>query len=554
MVLISGRLAAERVHRRRRVGRGGDEIRARERELDAAGITGAALRASYARCRALNARTAARTTWPRCCCRAARRPLRPRAVRIRPHVDDIVDDLVDDRSTTSADCPSSAGASDGPGRLWNGRDAARSGPPRGARHHRAVGTIPLSYFADFLDSMRMDLTVTEYATYDDLHSLHVGLGGGDRPADAADPRSGRRRSRGTSLEPRAIELGPRVPADQLHPRRRARTCAAGGSTCRRSRCDLFGVDRDRLAPRARGESTSRSATCSRGRSNAPAGSTGRRRPGIELVHPTSRDCLRTAFDALRGILDEIERADYDVFSGRVIGPVAPPTARCGPGPPSTPGGSGRGVGRPAGARASTEPHPRRQREQHQGEPEQQVLDRRVDDPPSDDRVGSYRTTGSPVSTPFTISWKTSTIAYVVQNAFRRSRFVRSTRPIDQRDRRDAEQGQARVGHGSGSARRRPASAGDVPRTASRVSTAQVGTTRKNSSSSSGRRPGRRAPISQRGRRTTGGADRVHVPTAEDDHRREQRPAAAAATARRPACRTASSSGRRREQAAASSAR
>jgi phytoene synthase len=41
------------------------------------------------------------------------------------------------------------------------------------------------------------------------------------------------------------------------------------------------------------------------------------RPGIELVHPTSRDCLRTAFTLYAEILDEIERADYDVFSRRV---------------------------------------------------------------------------------------------------------------------------------------------------------------------------------------------------------------------------------------------
>jgi phytoene synthase len=40
-------------------------------------------------------------------------------------------------------------------------------------------------------------------------------------------------------------------------------------------------------------------------------------PGIELVHPTSRDCLRTAHALYRGILDEIELADYDVFSRRV---------------------------------------------------------------------------------------------------------------------------------------------------------------------------------------------------------------------------------------------
>ncbi len=35
------------------------------------------------------------------------------------------------------------------------------------------------------------------------------------------------------------------------------------------------------------------------------------------MHPTSRDCLRTALTLYEGILDEIERSDYDVFSHRV---------------------------------------------------------------------------------------------------------------------------------------------------------------------------------------------------------------------------------------------
>jgi phytoene synthase len=45
-------------------------------------------------------------------------------------------------------------------------------------------------------------------------------------------------------------------------------------------------------------------------------------PGIELVHPTSRDCLRTAHLLYAGILEEIERVDYDVFSRRVSVPLA----------------------------------------------------------------------------------------------------------------------------------------------------------------------------------------------------------------------------------------
>jgi phytoene synthase len=39
-------------------------------------------------------------------------------------------------------------------------------------------------------------------------------------------------------------------------------------------------------------------------------------PGIELLAATSRDCVRTAFTLYGQLLDEIERADYDVLAGR----------------------------------------------------------------------------------------------------------------------------------------------------------------------------------------------------------------------------------------------
>jgi phytoene synthase len=39
--------------------------------------------------------------------------------------------------------------------------------------------------------------------------------------------------------------------------------------------------------------------------------------GIRLLHPTSRDCVRTALRLYAGILDEIERADYRVLDRRV---------------------------------------------------------------------------------------------------------------------------------------------------------------------------------------------------------------------------------------------
>jgi phytoene synthase len=40
-------------------------------------------------------------------------------------------------------------------------------------------------------------------------------------------------------------------------------------------------------------------------------------PGIELLAPSSRPCIRVAFDLYQGILDEVERAGYQVLDRRV---------------------------------------------------------------------------------------------------------------------------------------------------------------------------------------------------------------------------------------------
>jgi len=45
------------------------------------------------------------------------------------------------------------------------------------------------------------------------------------------------------------------------------------------------------------------------------------RPGIGLLHPASRDCVRTAFRLYGGILDEVERAGYQVLDRRITVPL-----------------------------------------------------------------------------------------------------------------------------------------------------------------------------------------------------------------------------------------
>jgi 15-cis-phytoene synthase len=173
--------------------------------------------------------------------------------------------------------------------------------------------LPTSYFADFLEAMRMDLTVTSYATYDDLTRYMWGsaavIGLQMLPilgrADAG--------TRWDVLETHAIDLGTAFQLtnflrDVAEDLRRGRVYLPEESLRR------FGVDRDRLA-RGRVDESIRNLLAweierARGLYASAA-------PGIELVDATSRDCLRTASRLYAEILDEIEQADYDVFSGRV---------------------------------------------------------------------------------------------------------------------------------------------------------------------------------------------------------------------------------------------
>jgi phytoene synthase len=43
-------------------------------------------------------------------------------------------------------------------------------------------------------------------------------------------------------------------------------------------------------------------------------------PGIAMLDPTSRDCVRAAFELYGGILDEIERNHHDVVNQRAVVP------------------------------------------------------------------------------------------------------------------------------------------------------------------------------------------------------------------------------------------
>jgi 15-cis-phytoene synthase len=274
-------------------------------ELAAAGITDPALRAGYRLCRATSARRGRTYYLATLLLPPAKRPYVHALYGFARHADDMVDGSRRGAERFQAWADDVLADLD-----WG----ATSDPIRRALLDTvARWDIPHSYVAQFLEAMRMDLTVTGYASYDDLVKYMwgsaaviglemlpiLGRAGADTPED--------------ELETRAIDLGYAFQLTNFL-RDVAEDLRRGRVYLPKESLDQFGVDRDRLR---------------RGRVDEPirnllAWEIERTRrlyrsaeAGIDLVHPTSRDCLRTALTLYEGILDEIERADYDVFSGRV---------------------------------------------------------------------------------------------------------------------------------------------------------------------------------------------------------------------------------------------
>jgi phytoene synthase len=283
-----------------------------EHELDAAGIGGAALRTSYRACRRLNAQHGKTYFLSTLLLPPAKRPYVHALYGFARHADDMVD-VGWDRSVADGHFAQKFDH-------WS-RDiladldwGATSDPiGRAVLDTASRWDIPHSYFADFLESMRMDLTVTSYATYDDLakymwgSAAVIGL--------QMLPILGRRDNavRWDVLESHAIALGTAFQLTNFI-RDVAEDLRRGRVYLPQESLDMFGVDEDRLR---RGQVDEPIRNLLAWEIERARQLYAKAAPGIELVHATSRDCLRTAFTLYAEILDEIERADYDVFHGRL---------------------------------------------------------------------------------------------------------------------------------------------------------------------------------------------------------------------------------------------
>jgi phytoene synthase len=276
------------------------------RELDAAGITDPALRRSYEACRRLNAAHGRTYYLATLLLPPAKRPYVHALYGFARYADEIVDDpaVTGDRASLLGD--------------WEAEVLAdvRRGDSGHPVTRALVDTvrrwdIPTEHLETFLGSMAMDLTVTSYDTYEDLmRYVHgsaavVGLQMLPILEHPGVPRS--------VVEPYAADLGVAVQLTNF--------IRDVGEDLRRGRIylpqedlALFGVDREHLQRgvvdgRVRRLLAFEIARCREVFRAAE--------PGIRLLHPTSRDCMWTAFRLYGEILDEVERADFRVLDRRV---------------------------------------------------------------------------------------------------------------------------------------------------------------------------------------------------------------------------------------------
>ena len=278
------------------------------KELDAAGIREPELRASYEACRRLNAHHGKTYYLATLLLPAWKRPYVHALYGFARYADEIVDDL----ASTLTDAQKAHWLVGWSEQFLRDVEAGRSDHPvsRAVVDTVRRWDIPVRYVEAFLASMRMDLTVTSYETYDDLLVYVYGSAAviGLEMVPVLEPLVPRE-----IADPYAQDLGI---AFQL-----SNFIRDVGEDLRRGRIYLpledlraFGVTREHLehgvvdGPVRRLLAFEIARTRELYRSAAA---------GVRLLHPTSRPCIETALALYGGILDEVERADYAVLGQRV---------------------------------------------------------------------------------------------------------------------------------------------------------------------------------------------------------------------------------------------
>ncbi len=274
-------------------------------ELDAAGITDLALRASYAECKRLNSLHGKTYYLATLLLPPAKRPFVHALYGFARYADEIVDDLASTLSPQEkADVL----------RTWSSGvlsdlSAGKSNDAVGAALVDTVTRfkIPHQHFVDFLHSMEMDLTVSTYANYEALSEYVYGsaaviglemvpiLGALSDDAYESAKKLGIAfqlanfiRDVGEDLDRGRIYL----PLDEL---------------------EAHGVTEEMLYKRVLTPEIIAALKFQIARVRQLQAEAA---PGIDLLHATSRPCIRAASELYCGIVDEVEAIGYDIFNKR----------------------------------------------------------------------------------------------------------------------------------------------------------------------------------------------------------------------------------------------
>jgi 15-cis-phytoene synthase len=277
----------------------------RMNELDAAGIVDPALRKSYQACKRLNAEHGKTYYLATLLLPKAKRPFVHALYGFARYADEIVDDLSSTlTSSQKADLLTSWGAEvlEDIHRGESSDPIAKAFVDTVIRWH-----IPVEHVEAFLNSMAMDLTITEYQTFDDLYRYVYGSAAviGLQMVPILEPTS-------EEAYQSAMDLGV---AFQL-----ANFIRDVGEDLERGRIYLpleelrsFGVNRSDLEKRVL---TPQIIAALQMQVARVRDLQSRAAPGIALLHPTSRPCIQAASELYCGIVDEVEEIGYDVFTKR----------------------------------------------------------------------------------------------------------------------------------------------------------------------------------------------------------------------------------------------
>ncbi|MCM2391935.1 phytoene/squalene synthase family protein [Streptomyces albipurpureus] len=285
------------------------------RELDAGGITDPELRADYTHCRLLNARHGKTYFLATRLLPVERRSAVHALYGFARWADDIVDDLDSGAPPQERD----RALADLERQLATGLRDGHSTEPvvRALAHTARTHDIPARLFADFMHSMRSDLEVTHYPTYDDLSGYMHG--------SAAVI--------GLQMLP---VLGTVVPREEAAPHAAALGVAFQltnflrdvGEDLDRGRVYLpedllaaHGVDRELLYwSRETGRTDPRIRQALLAASELTKGVYREAEPGVDMLDPRARPCIRTAFTLYGSILEAIADDDFRVLHRRSVVP------------------------------------------------------------------------------------------------------------------------------------------------------------------------------------------------------------------------------------------